>query len=652
MISFNAYQEQTKAPSGYNPSKEVKDFTSYVQRDYATGHDILHRSWPELNNRSVLEDMNHGRQMFNGFVDESVEDPAEAWKWRGTRSMARNKGIAMHANLTVSYLIPAFMAQNEDSSIDEDYSDFMRDIVEWMIDNSDYKPNFLGLVFAMETDPVVYLGAEYARVMQTIKEKTETGVTTKEIVDEVLSGFKAPIYTADQILISNAYERDIQKHRAVIKRRWIEYDEAEAMYGSHPDWEHVMRGMRTVYSQDDGLFYDIKDDDHPNLVEEVTYMNRRQDTQVCFVGGIYMGDSDVDANPMKHRDNYGAPRYNIEPFRFNTIGSHFFFGKSMMNAMRWDNALYDAMSEIVMNRSILEVERPIAVSGTDKIDTEIIFPNAVVSFSDKDTKVQDLLPKADLNAGINALKMTEESMSDASVNETISGQLPSASQKAFNVAQAQSNARKLIGGVAKSLAWSVSKYGSLMADIAINHLTVPQVDDIVGDGTKLKYRKFLLDGKNVGGKNMSKELRFDDNLLGADMSEEDKDAYNLKLLSEVGYPENKKHIYTANPEMFAKLKYYCRADYEEVFQKDPEYWQPIMQGLYGQLNADPMIEREALLRETMRAFFRGKADKFIAKQPMMGMGGLPAQTPQPMNPMAANPMSTPKPTAQAPQPVA
>lgn len=615
-----------KSPSAYSPSQEIKNVTASVQTDYAYGHNILTKPWAELNEHSVIEDMNNGRLMFNAFVDENVEDPAQAWKWRGTRSKARNKGIAMHANLTAAYLIPSFVAQNDDSQEDRDMSDFMRDIVEWLAENSEYKSNFLALVFAMETDPVVYLGAEWNEVFQKIKIKQEDGsYTTKEILDEVLSGFRSPIYTADQVLISNAFDRNIQRHRTCIKRRWIEYEEAEAKYGEKTHWNSVHPGMRVVYSSSDGLFYDTMDPDHaPHLVEECTYMNRRNDTEIAFVGGVYMGDENVDANPMRHRDNYDAPRYNIAPFGFYPIGSHFFYFKSMMNAMKWDNMLYDAMSEIVMNRSILEVDMPIAVSGSDKIDTEIVFPNSVTTFSSADTKITPLLPASNMAAAMKALTMTEESMSESSISDAMMGQLPPTAQRAFVVAQAQANAKKLIGDVAKGLAASVSQYGLLMSDIALTHLTVPKIDEIEGDESKMKYPSFVLNKKNIGGHMIAKQLSFDENLLGASMSQEEKDQYSLKLLERVNYPDNTKHLYVANPGLFARMKYLCRSDYEELFPQNQESMQAMLTALYTQLRADPLIDPQWLLRKLSYAYFKGEGDSLIAKtQPAVPGAGAP-----------------------------
>ena len=602
--------------SAYQPSQDVIDFTKAVKDDYNEGVRIINQTWVELNDRSIIDDENRGQSMFNAFVDTSVEDIHEAWKWRGTRSMARNKGIAMHAQLTANYLLPLFMAQNDEDELDRDMSEIMRDMIEWMAQpsNSNYQSSFLQVVFGMMTNPVTFLGAEYNEIMQTIKEKKQDGTfEVREIMDEVLSGFQANIWSSTQVLITNAYERNIQKQKSIIKRRYVDKKELEAKWGDHENWNFVTPGVKSIYSEEEGLFYDVYDDDHRYLVAEETYMNRREDVEVTFINGIYFGSSDIEVNPMKHRDNRGAPKYNVTPFGYSRIGNHFFYYKSMMNALQWDNMLYDAMSEVVMNRSLLEVEMPIAISGSDKVDSEVVFPGAVASFEDKDTKVTPLLPPSNLGAGYSALEATQQSIEEGSVNDTISGDLPEASQKAFNVAQAQANARKLIGGVGKSLAESVIQYGDLMKDIAINHITVPEVDQLVGGQMKLKYRQFVLPDKESGGRVANRAIKFDESLIGLELTDKEREERELKLLEKMG--DNKDSIAWVNPELFAKLRYLTKVDVEEMFAKSNEYWQPILMTLKSQLAADPFVNQENLTRKLMYSFFQSDSEDLVNDQP-------------------------------------
>jgi hypothetical protein len=628
------YQNKTPV-SHYQPSKEIADFTNYVKKDYSQGNEILHRNWTELNNRSIVDDQDRGKRTFNAFVDEDIEDPATAWQWRGTRSKARNQAIALHAQLTAGYIVPMFMAQNDDDEEDMDFSEVMRDTVEWMINNSNYKDSFLQVTMGMLVNPVTFMGADFANVFQTIKTKLATGkYQTEQVLDEVLSGFQAPIYGATEVLISNAYEQNIQKHRFNIKRRYIEYGEAQAKYNKHDNWIFVQPGIKSLYSDDDGLFYDLKDDDHDFLVEEVTYQNRRDDTEVCFLNGIYMGNMEsVEWNPIRHRDNKNAPKYNIVPFGYQRVNEHYFYYKSLMNSQYWDNQLLDAQYQIGMNRAFLDANMPIAISGTDKVDSDVIFPSSVVAFEDPNTKVSPLLPQANLAGIFSAMEKVESSMDESGVSATSQGQLPQASQKATSVAIASRNAETLIKGVGKNLAQSVVQVGDLMKDIAIQHLVVPQVDEILGENVKLKYKTLTLQNKVIDGREVSKILRFDESLLGNNMTEKQKRSRSMALLEETGYPKLKKHIYQINPELFSRFKYLTKVEPEKMFPENEEYKQAIMSQIYAQFAENPFISLEALTRKTLYATFRSETEELMKKEedtpqapPEEGGGGGAKQT--------------------------
>src|SRR3990167_1343668 len=413
-----------KSPlSFYQPPKEIADFTSIVKRDYSTGYDILHKSFTEFNNYSAIDRTNKDKRTFNSWVDESVDDPHSSWRWRGTRSMARNKAMAMYAHMTNRFVIGRVFAQNEQQEEDRIASSFMRDGLEWMTVNSDYKQSFLATVLGILVNPVTYLGAEYSEVFQTIRERNEDGtIEKKEVLDEVLSGFHAPVYTIDQIYLTNAYEQNYQKQRARIKTRRAEYFELEAKYKGHPNWGYVQRGIKTIYSENDGLFYDVVDDTNSDfLVEEAAWASRGEDTEVPFINGIYMGDMNLEANPIKHRDNRGAPKYPETPFGYERIGEHFFFYKSLMFKVGWDDKLLDAMYEIGMNKAILDTLMPTAISGADNIDSQIIFPGSVVAFQNPDVKITPLVPTTGQMPIFNAMDRVEDSISEASVNETQQG---------------------------------------------------------------------------------------------------------------------------------------------------------------------------------------------------------------------------------------
>jgi len=626
MIS-DIYKTDAKV-SNYQPPKVVRDLISNVVKpDYEKGDEILNTPYVELNNLSPLDRNDRDQRTFNAFVDENIEDPAEAWKWRGTRSKARNKAIALHSHITSGYVIPQFMAQNENDEEDVTFSDLMRDGVEWMVNNSEYKNSYVSVAMGMLVNTVTYMGAEYSDVFQKIKEKQEDGsYTKKEILDETLSGFKAPLYTTDQILITNAFQPNIQRQRCLIKRRWIEYSEAEGKYGKHENWDYVMPGTNITFNEEDGLFYDVKDDDHSTLVEECIYLNRKEDIEVPFVGGVYMGDSDIEANPIKHRDNRNAPKYNITPFGYQRVNEHFYFYKSMMNANYWDNQLLDAQYEMTMNRGFLDLYPPIAITGQDEFDEDVVFPGAQHSFKDKETKVVPILPTANLSAMFASIGKVEASMEEGTISDLSAGQAPSVGQTATAIAIANANAKQMLQGVGRTLAMSMVQFGGLMADIFITHLTVPLIDELSGDSDKLRYRTFVLPKKMVKGKEVSKVMKFDDSLLGAEMTDEQKTSKEMKMLEEIGYPDHKKHLYLINPEVFARFKYLAYCEPQTMFPKNQDTLKAEMEDLYRTLRQDPFVSAEGLVKDLLHTHNK---DDLLQKQQVGGIidatGGMKGQ---------------------------
>lgn len=607
--------------SAFQPTPMIAEFISGVQKEYQKGYDILHKSWTELNDYSVIERMNKDQRTFNSYVDESVEDPNEAWKWVGTRSLAHKKARTMHAHLTARYVVPMVTALNENQENDQLMADVMRDVLDWMTQTSNYRSSFLLATQGMLVNPVTFLQADFSIVTQKVKEMDESGkFSTKEIVDEVLSGFQTRVRSADQILITNAYEQNIQKQRAIFDRRFMEYEEAKAIYGDHANFDFVKKGVRSVFSKEDGLFYDVKDDEHSSLVAVEIYRNRRDDIEAPFVNGVYMGDENVDANRMKHRDERDAPKYNVVPFVYEKINEHFFYGKSLINAIGWDDQLLDAMYAITMNREILDLLQPMIVSGIDKVDVNIIFPGAVTAFADKDVNVRPALPQRNSMAGYNAMQKIEESISEGSTSEVQGGQLPPASQKAFTVSRAEDNARTLLSAVGKSLGESVAQIGQLMIDIALHNLTAPQVDEITGGIT---YRNFFLEDQEVDGKAVSKHIIFDDFLIGKRMTKSEQEALALSMLDGKDIDKIKQHIYRINPFLFSKMKYLVRISPDEMMPKNESFEKAIAIELYNIFRQDPLINAEKFVRAIARPFFKGNTDDFIVDS--SNVAGAPAQ---------------------------
>ena len=188
--------------SAYMPNEETKEITAKVLADYQHGSLLLTRPRPEFNDRSVIDEVNENQKAFNSYVPPRSEDPDESWRAQTIRPLTRNKLISISAHVTASTLYPNVFAQNRNDEEDVAASIVMRDLVEWIIDNSNYAKSFLQAVISALVDPAVIVGVGFYEVMRTVRKKLQSGgYSEKEIIDEALSGFQVNLVRCTELLI-------------------------------------------------------------------------------------------------------------------------------------------------------------------------------------------------------------------------------------------------------------------------------------------------------------------------------------------------------------------------------------------------------------------------------------------------------------------
>ncbi len=621
------------AVSLYQPSQDVSDLLARFKEDYTKGYNILHRNWRELNDMSVISRMNWDQETFNSYVPPASLDPDEQWKWRGTRSMARNKMMVTYSHLTSKFEVPTVNAQNLQDEEDKQMAEVMRDSMKWTIDNSNYKSSFLLAAMGALVNPVTFLEADYMEVYQTIKERDEmTGkVTTCEILDEVFSGFNANVLSADQVLIMNAHQQNIQRQKGIFKREWLSWHEAEAKYKEFENWAFVEPGKKVVFNEDDGLFYQIHDVANDGLVEVVTAKYRTEDMEIPIVTGIPMYHGDINEQPMRHRDNRGAPKYNCIPFGYERINEHFFYYKSLINKVGWDHLLIDRMYENGMNAAIMEMFPHTVVTGEEEVDISFSFPAGVTAFANADTKVSPVHIASSAPA-FNAINAAEQSMAESSSSDVQSGEAPG-DKTAYAVARAEQNAQINLSTAGKSIAESVSQFGQLMIDIIVSQYSIPQIEELANGQQKLKYRTLLLQDAVVDGKKVSKKIRFSDALIGRSMTDEQKRYAQYDMLDKVGGPDSKQELIDVNPFLFSKMKYLCISSSEEFMPDNKALEDAKKQDMYSSSMANPNIIAELDTKTFTHDFWlatvvEGDEDKYLRKvSSVMGApGGMPPPT--------------------------
>lgn len=607
----------TKVKSGYQPSQSVRDVTTRVRQDYQTADDIQNRPFREFNDKSVLHRMDLDQKAFNSYVEPQSSDPDESWRYNGVRPLTRNKIISIAAHATAQIIFPKVFAQNDADEEDKGAAQVMRDMIEWNIRHSDYELSFLYAVISALTNPAVIVKAEFSEVLGKVKFKTENGFTTKEIVDDVLSGFHMHIIPIDEFLITNPYEFHLQRQKAIIRRRFIEYAEAEQLWGDHQNFDFVQPGIQTLYRDEDGTFYDVKDDSLDNLVEEVVYYNRQDDAEIPFINGIYHGDDDTDANLFTHRDSINRPKYPFAKSGYEPIDEkRFFYYKSAVFKLVNEQDVLDRMWRMSMDGTFLDTMPPVAISGDEVTDTGVMFPGMTSGFA-KDTKIVPLRV-ANPNSAFNAMQVIEQSAAESSQDPSRAGLGQLGAQTAFETAKIEQNARIQLGLFGKMIGALVVDFGDLMVADILHHQTVGQAEEILGGEVRFKFNTFLLSDQSLDGKNVTKSIIFTDEFMGREATLED----GFNLLEKEGGMESDRRIYKVNPFQFSRLKFLLTVEADALLPKNEAFEKAMNLEAYDRMIVDPFTNKQAVSRDFLvDTFAKGETDKYtMSSEKLLGLG--------------------------------
>jgi hypothetical protein len=608
-------KDKNKIQSNYQPPEGVRLLTHKVREDYRNGYEIMHRSYREFNDKSVLTRMDLDQKAFNSYVDPQSSDPDESWRYNGVRPMTRNKIISIAAHVTASLIYPNVFAQDSNSKEDRVAAQVMKDLVEWNIRNSDYESTFLFGVISALTNPAVIFEQRFIEAMQTVKFKLEDGsYTTKDLIDDIESGFNTFVVPVDELFIGNVYEYNIQKQPYLIRRRYISFEEANSRYGDHDHFKYVKPGVLSLYSEDDDTFYDVRDDEmDDSLIEEAIYYNRYEDVQISFLNGIYFGEDNIDGNPMLHRDEYNRPKYPYAKSGYEPIDEkRFFYYKSAAFKLANEQDVLDRMWRMAMDGTFLSVMPPVAVSGDETVNSSVMFPGMVSGFA-KDTKVNPMRI-SETNSAFNAISAIEQSANEASQDPIRQGVAAPGQQTAYEVSRIEQNARIQLGLFGKMIGVLVKDVGGLMVDDIIHHQTVGQVGEV---DTSMEYQSFLLPNQQIAGKEVTKAIIFTDRFFLKDPTIED----SFDLLKQEGGLQGDAKIYLVNPLKFAKLKYQIYVDPDVLMPKNEAFEKAMNLEAYDRMIRDPHTDKRAVSQDFLvETFAKGKSDKYMmSSEQLLGM---------------------------------
>ncbi len=579
------------SPSSYNPPQEIKTLFARVQQDYQSAWALQHRSFDEFDGVSLLERARLDQQLFATFVGAEYVSANKRWRWKGRKNTARNKIIGILAHMLAGMLYPFVYAKNEQGDDEKLTAQVMRILIEDCLRKAKYEVKFMNMALSALVNPAVFVTPEWVQAMQKIKQKMADGnYTTKEIVDEVLSGLNLHVVPIDEVLLADFYTSEIQKQPYIIRVRRIPYDVARAIYaGKYYDengkdlFDFVEAGKTKVViaGQDNQTLFDIEwTEADSRYVQVINAQYRSEDLEVNFVGGVFMGNQKdpYNSNPFVHRrfvlagDEWcTAPVYNLAMSGFEPIdpSGRFAYFKSAAFKEFWDDKALNQMHRLALDGTSLDVMKPMFLSGIAKADSTVIAPGATIAMPLNGTATPYQLGP-NLRAAYDAIEAQRRDMSESTQDPMMAGNVEKG-VTAYATSKAEQNARIFLGVFGLMIANLVSQVGELCMDLVVSHITVGQLDDSTPGALSLKYKAYLAKGKEKG-KNVNHKIIFTDEFMGKQLSDDQIKDKSWELYEKTGKTHEERansdqRLYLVNPYKFARTTYTMYVDPDKIVRK-------------------------------------------------------------------------------------
>lgn len=642
---------QALSASPYQPSNEIKTLFARCMRDYQVAYTLQHRTFDEFDGMSLLQRAKLDQETFGAFVGSEWVPQQNRWRWRGRKNTARNRLIGILAHMLAAMLFPYVRAINESDEKEEMTAQVMGILVEEHLKKAGYEMKFLYIVLSALVNPAVFVGVEYVEAIQRVKVQLGEGkVKIVEAVDEFLSGLQLNIIPIDEILLGDFFTGELQRQPYIVRVRRISYDEAREIYGENENFKYVRAGLTRIVitGQEHQTLYDIEwTEADRDFVQEMTFYYRGEDIEVKWVAGVFMGsETDVyNTNPFEHRrmslvdgEWINVPVYPFAKSGFEPIDptGRFAYYKSGAFKAYWDDRSINTAYGLFQDGMVLDVMKPMFLSGVAKADTTVIAPGATVGMPTGATATPYQLGP-NLAMAMKVLTENKDDLSESTQDQTQGGVVqPGVTARATIIAQ--QNARIFLGVFGAMLARLVEDIGGLTTDCVVQYSTIGELDSTTPEALQMKYKTFLAKNKDDGTE-YSHRIVFTDKYMGKEMTPDQIEEEEWALYDQSGStPEDRatstQRIYMVNPHRFARMKYGLYVNADKIVQKsmgnDQQNDALALATLTNPVVA-PYVDMENVVRDfAIKPFSDGDPERYIKKvdpnqmMQAMGMGGMGA----------------------------
>lgn len=613
-------------PNSPEDQAEVQAISTWVNERYG----LMNRTWRQFNDRTLIDYCDDNEKRINSYVpprDEQLDD----WQTIGFEGVTREKMFAFVAKVAMDRPKMKAKAIDKDGLIDKVVSDIADGIFQYSWkheDPTDIKFMLEAWATAGHGTHIRFEGIEQDEELEQTYDSfdPQTG-TVKGLKQETIVGDINAVSRSVRLvdfLVDNWNQEDIQKQSKVAEVERMTRAEFLLRYGDYKNAEAVplMGDLLEMWGR--GFYVEQWGQENLDTIVVLHYYekNRKARNYRVVANGVMIAKT-----PIPRKDgNYPFNKFIFKPM----ADTSFFYGKAMPDEIAWDQDIYNAFKNMVIDRAILHINRPLIADGNNDITDIILAPNKVLNLKGNVTPLN--YPAPDAN-DIAIMQELRASMDRQTMDSQQSGQV-SGGATAREIVIADENARKLAGIFRKFLEKGEYDGAKLRFGTILEYYFEPKrvsefIDDDEEEHVKEAFRSFTLDNQKLpngatGTKILTlfgnKEDKPSNDDLTADALFAKTQGVELhKIAANVNYIKNFQIHFLVIPESSIQQSRSLELALESDYQKTvatlyPQKWQEYNDVFFRNLNE---------IYDKPMSDFETKQPPQAPQQPGMAPGGAP-----------------------------
>jgi len=417
----NRIDEEADALVVYQSERE-KDVLGKVFQMFTASKNNRDRAFKYFDGRTLIEVINDSVGRFITNFDE--RDGIEDWQARVHVPMSAQKVEAVLGKV-IAQLPIAQVTQRFDDDVAK--AQILDGLYQFAEDIDDYEELMICAVLEgiVKGTVVGYEGYEYRkRTQRDIVGTQEDGTPIFEVKDVTESKLYGEIVPLEEFYPSSVGIRRIEDMPYCFRRKEISYSDFVSEYSQYSRYT-LVEEKRKISNDGEAPFYKdyISTDIEDGNVEIIFYYNRDTDEYVIIANGVWLNPltgMEIAPIPFNHK------RLPFWSTRFSTLGSDFFYGKSLVDRISALQDVLNILTNMALDQSFLTIFPPVLTAGIDPIEEDYLRPGRRIPVDTQGLPLQSAFMKLDLGTPSGwhqwIIQYSKSILEEASIDQTSSGQ--------------------------------------------------------------------------------------------------------------------------------------------------------------------------------------------------------------------------------------